>query len=237
MSESTAGFSTMSSSIAFAHNYNQWVLDWFKPYIGKRLLEVGTGQGNYAGYLKHLEEYVSVDLDEEIIARAKKENSFGKYFVCDVTSPNLKKIIDEHSLDTILCLNVVEHIKDDKKAVLNMYESLPANGHLLILVPAFQSLYSSMDQLAGHFKRYRLEDLQRLDPVMTKNCQKYAYFNPIGGVGWWFNKFRTYKTLDDDAINAQIKVFDKYIVPISKILNPVTSSFFGQSLLYVVKKS
>lgn len=226
----------MSSSIAFAHNYNRWVLEWFAPYIGKRLLEVGTGQGNYAGYLEGLDTYISIDLDEQIIERAKKDNRFGKYFLCDVTSPRLKEISEEFDVDTILCLNVVEHIKDDKKAIMNMYESLPRGGHLLILVPAFQALYSSMDELAGHFKRYRVRDLEQIDPIIADNCVKFAYFNPVGGLGWWLNKFRKYKSLDDDSINAQIRFFDKYIVPLSKRLNPITSRFFGQSLLYVLKK-
>jgi SAM-dependent methyltransferase len=62
------------------------------------------------------------------------------------------------------------------------------------------------------------------------------YFNPIGGLAWWLNRFAKHRTLDDDAVNAQIRIFDKYLLPISRMVDPLTRSFFGQSMICVARR-
>jgi hypothetical protein len=135
-----------------------------------------------------------------------------------------------------VCCNVIEHIEDDNRAVGNLANALTAGGHLLILVPALQQLYGELDRLAGHYRRYD-------KPMMLKACAgapieilELRYFNSIGGLAWWVNRFAKHRSLDAGAVNAQIRIFDKYILPISRMVDPLTRGFFGQSLICVARR-
>ncbi len=235
--ELITGFSTMTSAIEFVDNYNNWILDTFKSYIGTHLLEIGTGQGNFKKYLdKSVAQYYSADIDADVIARAKVRDPEGKYFVSDVSTPEFVDIAKKLSLDTILCVNVFEHIPAQQEAMNNMLNVLQPGGHPLIFVPAFNALYNDLDRMAGHVTRYTKDTIKMFVPSTGCQIVKMEYFNPIGGIGWWANKFKKHDNIDSKNLNAQVAIFDKYIVPLSKPLNFMTKSFFGQSLILVLKK-
>jgi len=96
-------------------------------------------------------------------------------------------------------------------------------------------LENDMDKMAGHYRRYVRKDLKQIVEKVGGKLLMNEYFNPIGGLGWYANKFMTHKDLDSPAINKQIRFFDKNIVPISKGVNPLTQSFFGQSVISVIQ--
>ncbi len=146
-------------------------------------------------------------------------------------------MVEQDEIDTVICLNVLEHIENDIIAVENMFEILKPTGHLIVFVPAFQILFSSMDEFAGHYRRYTFTTFNNLIKNLKMEILLMEYFNPIGGIGWYLNKFIKHKELDSKFINKQIKIFDKYITPVSSLINPLTSSFFGQSLLFVGEKT
>lgn len=225
----------MSSAIEFADNYNTWIVDAFKVYIGTSILEIGTGQGNFKQYFSRAKTYVSIDISQEVIERASQRDTSGKYVQADISDSKCLDKISGFKFDTALCTNVLEHIQNDQAAIHNIVQSLASGGRLLLFVPAFQSLYSDMDRLAGHHRRYNKQTIRNLfgNDVLI---EKLEYFNPIGGLGWWVNKFISHRDLDSTAINTQIKLFDQYIVPLSKFLNPFFKHWFGQSLVCVVQK-
>lgn len=231
------GFATMSSAIEYADNYNLWILGLFAEYIGQSLLEIGTGQGNFKRYLPQLQHYISTDVDAEVIARAQQRDPEGIYIQADVTAAHWGKTVGIQKIDTVLCVNVLEHIPDAPSAVHNMLQILQPGGHLLLFVPAFQALYSDMDKMAGHLKRYRKKDIKQLLRDQPAIALKLEYFNAVGGVGWWANQFFKHDNLDSQAINRQIQVFDQYVVPIAKRVDYVTSAFFGQSVIAVIQKT
>jgi len=230
------GFSTMSSAIKNADNYTRWIVSSFNKYIGDAVLEVGVGHGNYKSIIR-TKFYCSVDIDKHVIEEAQKQDINGHYIEVDVVSPSFVQKTKDIRVDTIILVNVLEHIEDDKIAINNLLSLLTSGGHLIIFVPAFQSLFSNMDNLAGHFKRYTKKSVMELMQSFNLKIIKNEYFNPIGGIGWWVNKHLKHNNLDSKIINNQIAIFDKYIVPISKMFNPITKSFFGQSLLVVIKKT
>ena len=239
MAETEAtGFSTMASSIEFADNYNTWILEKFSPYISRNVLEVGTGQGNFKRYLAKypIDYYMSMDIDAEVIERAKARNPEGNYIVADASADHFAELFDR-KYEAILMCNVLEHIEDHEKAVRNLLSILSSEGHLLLFVPALPMLYNDMDSMAGHWRRYYRSDLRKIIEKTGGKLIMNEYFNPIGGLGWWANKFMKHKDLDSPTINSQVRFFDKNIVPISKIINPITKSFFGQSLIVVIGKS
>ena len=233
---SNLGLNTMTSSIEHADNYNRWMLQIFSPFIGNDLLEIGTGYGNFRKYLPLLNQYVSIDVDAEVIARAQEMDKNAVYLAVDMADTGTIEKLEKFNFDTILCVNVLEHIKNDEQAIDNMLSLLKSGGHLLLFVPAFPALYSSMDKLAGHYRRYVKKNIRKLMDRPDCHIDRLEYFNPIGGIGWWFNKLLHHDDIDSKGVNMQVKFFDYFLVPISKKVNLVTKSFFGQSLVCVVSK-
>ena len=228
-----SGASTYSSEILNARNYTSWLLSLFKDYMGQRVLEVGLGHGGYRPFLAD-KDYTGVDIDETSIRDARQRDKTGTYFQADIVQPGFSGIVGS-DYDTIICFNVIEHIKDDEQAIKNLVSALRPGGHLLLLVPAHESLYSSMDQMAGHHRRYSASMLKRRLPKGI-DLLSISYINPVGGLGWWLNKFANHKDLDAGSINRQIILFDKYILPVSRFVGIFTKRFFGQSVICVVKK-
>ena len=212
------------------------MIDAFRPYIGKRLLEVGLGHGGYRGALPALERYVGIDIDADSIAAAERRYPGDRFLIGDITDAGLPARLAEEALDSVLCVNVLEHVEEDRAAVANLLESLRPGGHLLLFVPAFAGLYNELDRLAGHLRRYRLGDLDRLLPATGATLIEARYFNAVGGLGWWVNGLTKPRSLDDDSVNGQIAVFDRYVLPVARALDPLTRRVFGQSLVAVVRR-
>jgi len=232
-----SGAETYSSAIGDAHNYSRWVLDAFDGLIGRRVLEIGIGHGSYVDFLPPFESYLGVDIDDDSIAAAQSSRPRCEYLRSDIAAPGFLAVLDGRRFDTVLCFNVLEHIEDHGKAVANLLATLQPGGHLLLFVPAFEALYSRLDRLAGHHRRYRRPELARLVPPEMGLIVRNEYFNPVGGFGWWINKFMPHNSLNDSAVNTQVRLFDRYLLPVSRCLNPLTRSVFGQSVVFAARRS
>lgn len=231
-----SGAETYSSAIGSASNYHNWILEEFRPYLGSSVMEVGLGHGNYRNCLHNLNSYTGIDIDQESIMQAKEKFPQDRFVCVDITSDKFTDVMAE-KYDSVICINVIEHIENDAKAVQNLLSVLRPQGFLLLFVPAFESLYNDLDSLAGHHRRYHLHDSKRLLKGLNCRLVENKYFNPIGGLGWYVNKFAKHKSLNENAVNNQIVLFDRYILPISRMLNPLTKQLFGQSLITVVQKN
>ncbi|MEQ1830520.1 MAG: class I SAM-dependent methyltransferase [Pirellula sp.] len=233
-----SGFETMADSMEFADNYNRWILSKFLPVMGTSLLEIGTGQGNFKKYVDgRVANYVSLDIDEKVIERARARDPKGKYEVADISKRSCLELKARFSFDSIICVNVLEHVPDHRSGLHHMLELLEPGGHLLLFVPSFMHLYNDLDRLAGHLRRYRKRDVRDLLPVEGGfELVRCEYFNPVGAVGWLANKFAKHKNINSQNVNSQVQMFDRYLVPLSRLLNPLTSRFWGQSLVCVIRK-
>ncbi|MEW6267163.1 MAG: class I SAM-dependent methyltransferase [Thermodesulfobacteriota bacterium] len=231
-----SGAQTYSQAIVEAKNYARWVLSSFSPYWGRRLLEVGLGHGGFRELLPPDRSYIGLDLDPEIIARARARHPDDLYFQADAADPASLERLQGLNIDTVLCCNVLEHIPDDRAAVVNLLALLPPGGHLLLFVPACQALFGELDRLAGHLRRYSTRSLAALAPAESGRMVVLRYFNPLGGLGWWLNGFSKPLSLDDESVNRRIRFFDRFVLPWSRALDPLTRSFFGQSIVGVVEK-
>lgn len=220
-----------------AERYSRWIIDSFRRYFGKRVLEIGIGHGAHHRYLPAgVEAYLGVDIADDLVARAKRlypGTSFASADIGDRTA--IGKFRPGH-YDTIMCFNVIEHIEDDRQTMRNIMSILPLSGHALIFVPAFRALYGEMDRLAGHHRRYSRGALLEIIPRDLGEIVKIEYFNPVGGLGWWLNRFLRHRSLDTSTINRQVEIFDRFFLPISRLLNPATRRFFGQSIVCVVRR-
>ncbi|WP_186294141.1 class I SAM-dependent methyltransferase [Bradyrhizobium guangdongense] len=214
-----------------------WIIGTMRPYLGRDVLEVGIGHGSYYEILGKLGRYSGVDIDPENVANSKSRYPGGDFAIADICSEEFRARFAPGSVDTVVCCNVIEHIEDDSRAVANMANALSRGGHLLLLVPALQQLYGDLDRLAGHHRRYNKALMLKACAGAPIEILELRYFNPIGGLAWWINTFAKHETLDDSAVNTQIRIFDKYVLPISRMVDPLTRSFFGQSLICVARRS
>lgn len=217
--------------------YNKWILDHYHSYLSSPLLEIGLGHGAFYGYLPdHIEDYVGLDIDEALVHHAKRSYPDNQYLCQDLASDTFVSGLGNQQFHSILCFNVLEHIENHEKALKNMLDVLSPEGHILLFIPAFQALYTDLDHLAGHCRRYRIEELKLLANKCGGQIVHWSYFNFLGGLGWWLNRFVTHKSLNDASLNRQIRLFSKFLLPISKFIQPFTQKFFGQSLYVVLKK-
>ncbi len=230
------GAGTFSSAMTTAHNYMKWVLDPFRPFIGKHVLEVGMGHGGYVDNIPHLHSYTGLDIAQDLVLALQLKYPDRHYVSVDITSPVLQRELNGKKYDTVMCLNVLEHIEQDRGAIQGMIGALQSGGHLMIFVPAFQFLYSEMDKLAGHYKRYTKADFRLLFAGMPVQIVKSHYFNALGGIGWWINKLNKPKTLNDPSVNGQLAFFDKWLIPVARVFDFVMRPFFGQSLVVIIRK-
>jgi SAM-dependent methyltransferase len=229
------GADTYSTAMSEADNYINWILAVLRPYLKGPLLEIGIGHGSYATVLRDFGDYTGCDLDRTSVEEARKRFPDLEFEAADITSTDFCRRFSRR-FASVVCSNVIEHISADDVAVQNLAESLAPQGHLLIVVPAFEWLTNDLDRLAGHLRRYRVKDIERLFRLADLEPVKIDYFNPIGGLGWWANRMLPHNSLNDSAVNAQIRAFDRYVVPLSRMIDPLTKRFFGQSIIAVGKR-
>jgi SAM-dependent methyltransferase len=227
---------TFSSSMEGARNYNRWVVSAFEPFFGRSLLEIGMGHGGFYDHLPPLDAYVGLDIDDELVAHARARYPDRRFVQADVADPGLPDRLDGTRFDTVLCVNVLEHVQDDRAAVASLLRLIEPGGHLLIFVPAFRQLYTDLDRLAGHLRRYTKAEVAALADVSGAEIRRLEYFNPVGALGWWANGMKRHNSLESRAVTGQVAFFDTYVLPVSKMLNSVTRPEFGQSVVCAVRK-
>jgi SAM-dependent methyltransferase len=230
------GAETYSSAMADAKNYISWILDSFSGYLAAPVLEIGVGHGSYASVLRECGDYIGVDIDPASVEEARQRFPGLDFRTVDITSPEFVALASERKVKTIVCLNVIEHIDDDAKAVTNLARALQPGGHLLIIVPALELLYNDLDRLAGHHRRYSRDQMRSRLAEAGLDIVRCDYFNAIGGLGWLANRALRHGSLNDKAVNSQITLFDKWLVPLSRMADPATRKFFGQSVIAVGRK-
>lgn len=231
-----SGQDTYSSGIAIAHHYTEWVVSSFKPYLRGNIVEIGIGHGGYYDVLSPFGTYLGIDIDERSIRDASARFPEGRFVKADILVPGFIDDLIPGGADSVISINVLEHIPDDATALKNLVGALKLGGTLMINIPALPELYNDLDRLAGHHRRYSIGSFKRLLTGSPIQLLKLCYFNPVGGIGWWLNRFRHHESLNSHAVNRQIEIFDKYILPFSKALDPLTRRFFGQSLVCIARR-
>jgi 2-polyprenyl-3-methyl-5-hydroxy-6-metoxy-1,4-benzoquinol methylase len=222
--------------MAAAVNYFAWQARLVKPYLGRRVMEIGCGCGNFTRNILDREAVLALDTDHDCLDRIRHrfpgQNNL-RSLLCD--ADDLRSFDEARSFqaDSIVCLNVLEHIEDDRGAVASMASLLPPGGLIVLIVPAFPSLYGPIDRKLDHFRRYRRASMMKLANDCSLEIKKLHYMNFAGFFGWWFNA-RIAKREIQSA--AQIAFYDKMIVPILSRLEAAVAPPFGQSLFAVFRK-
>jgi SAM-dependent methyltransferase len=230
------GAETYSSAIADAQNYMDWLISAFRPYLKGRIVEVGIGHGHYCTLLQQYGRYLGVDIDQDSVAEARALFPTAEFAACDILDEGRLRALLPEGADAIISINVLEHIEDDARAVGNLIDALKPGGHLLLSIPALMMLYNDLDRLAGHYRRYTTARLRALLTDRPVEIVRLCYFNPIGGLGWWVNRLKRHESLNSNGVNGQIRFFDRYVVPVSRAIDPVFRPFFGQSVTCIARR-
>lgn len=225
---------TILSVIEKADKFNGWMYRTIEPFCKGRILEIGSGIGNISQFfIANKHEIVLSDLRDNYIDILKKKFQ-NEVVKIDLVDPDFDTKYSGFlgTFDTVFALNVVEHIKDDVQAIANCKKLLKDNGNLIILVPAYQSLYNNFDIELEHFRRYTAKTLK---PIILKNDLKIIKtfsFNFIGILGWYFSgNLLKKKTIPE----GQMGLFN-LLVPLFKLADIITFKKIGLSVICVSKK-
>lgn len=222
----------------FSHAKN-WKNYWsgkVRPYIGKTVLEVGAGIGtNTVNFIndESIKKWVCVEpdleLSRQIDVNLKNEKGFKKLDIVPSFLSNYKTI---DKFDTIMYIDVIEHIEKDKDELVTALSFLKEGGYLIILVPAYNFLYNDFDKAIGHYRRYSRELLKRTIPKGLKVIS-HCNLDSLGLLASVANKLflkQSYPTV------KQIKFWDSLVVSVSKIVDPLLWYKVGKSSLIICKK-
>jgi len=201
-----------------------------KFYISKNVIEVGAGCGSFARayYRKEFNTLVLTESDNANFHDLKK--IYFQFSNVKIFRSNIKNI--KKKFDTIIYFNVLEHIKNDTAEINIAISKLNKNGHLIILVPAHQNLYGSLDLAVGHYRRYSINYFAR----SFKNCKiiKLKFLDTAGFFLYYFNNLFFKKQVYPSKI--KIFIWDKFFTPLTIILDFITFYRFGKNILCVLKK-
>ena len=226
-------------------NYSGWELGFFdksknfryyqfsliKKFLKDKILEIGPGNGVLAEtYLRKYYSNISLSeldpkLNRKLVRKFKNSKNVKIY---------KKKIRNfKGKFNSIIYSDVIEHIQDDIKEVESAYSKLKKNGHLIIMVPAFQYLYSDYDKSIGHFRRYQKKRFKDLAKKNKWKIEKMIYFDSIGFLFGLMSKILNSRNQNNVKFGALIWNF---LIPLSKILDILLNNSVGKSLLCVYKK-
>lgn len=213
--------------------YNRWQYSRVAPYLGRRICEVGAGIGNISTLLHELPPDLLVLTDTDPYYREVLQGRFGsspQVVVAELTLPDqsASSRFQRYGLDTVVALNVIEHIKEDVEALRCIAGMLRRGGRAIILVPAFQALYGSLDQELGHVRRYTRRTLGDRMRLAGFRVESTFYFNLVGTLGWWLNA-RVRKVPRIPL--TQLQYFDA-LVPILRVEDHLRLPF-GQSVIAI----
>lgn len=211
-------------------NFRKYQFDLIKEFVSGNVAEIGPGNGIILKlYLDHCDKLDLFEPDKNLYS--KLNDKFSNYKKITVINDELNT--SSNIYDVILYLDVLEHIEDYEKEILKAHNALKKGGYLLINVPAFQFLYSDFDKDVGHFRRYSKKDITNLCSNYNLEINKLKYYDSIG----FFLSFLSKMTRSNYKKNFEkkIKIWDS-LIPFSRILDKIFISYFGKSLLIVIKK-
>ena len=175
--------------IGRAPRFNAWMADTIRPYCGQRVLEIGSGVGNLTKMLIPRRHFVASDVNPEYLRTLESLRAERPYLstsFCDINDLGSFPRYGE-GYDTVVCLNVLEHISDDRRALSNIKNVLGRDGRAVILVPHGMWNFGTLDKILGHIRRYTWEGLEDLARHCDMKIVKEIEFNRVGTVAWFWN--------------------------------------------------
>ncbi len=213
----------------YAVNWKKYFSKKIKNYISGDVLEVGAGMGENINYLMNpkVRSWTCLEPDKKLSDQIILQEGIKKL------NGTLADIDDLNKYDCIIYIDVLEHIENDSQEIKKASHLLKENGHLIILTPAYNFLMSHFDKEIGHYRRYNKSSLNEVIKAGNLKNEKIFYLESAGIFLLLINKFITrkkYPSLTD------IKIWDRWIIPVSKITDRLTGYQFGKTIVGIWKK-
>ncbi len=219
-----------------ANAYNTWMFEKIKPYLGPRILEIGSGIGNFTAALISTAPaaIIVTDTSSSYLQRLRDRLDGAATIrteVWDLNDPPSEHV--RGFADAAVCLNVIEHIPDDRLALRNILASLAPGGRMIVLVPAHRWLFGTIDERLGHCRRYERTELEERVREAGFEIENTLWMNATGMFGWFLNA----RVLKRQTIPAgQVDVFER-LVPIARRLDAwATPIVGGLSLICIARR-
>ena len=218
-------------AMSFALNYHRWIADEFSPYLGCCVAEVGAGTGNFSQFI--LERGAT-----KLVAFEPSSNMYPqlKDKFCSETRVETRNSIFSDGggefidhFDSVLYVNVLEHIKSDYDELLIARRTIKAGGNLLIFVPALQWLYSDLDRKFGHYRRYDKKTLCDVVKAAGFETTYVRYFDIAGIIPWYIAFVLMKKTMT----SGNVSTYDRFIVPSMRVIEGLVTPPVGKNILLV----
>lgn len=224
-----------------AVNYYRWILDFFQPFLGRKILEVGAGTGNFTTallkrYHNGIEQYTALEpepglfktMQQRLEAYPPGLVQYQKAFLADA----LRELTGKE-IDTVIYVNVLEHVEDDTEELSQAATLLNEGGYLLTFTPAMPVLYSRFDRSLGHYRRYTLPQMKHKMTKAGLRIEKAHYVDFPGFFLWWI-KYRLLK--HTTMKKSQVHLYDRLVVPLLRKLEPCRFLPFGKNIVVIGEK-
>lgn len=238
-------------SLANARNYQRWVFDAVQPYLGRRILEFGSGIGNMSQWLPADELLVLTETEPALLdlLRSRAPDYFGARvsgvrisdldLTRDASDPDRVAELERYALDTIVSFNVLEHIEDDRAALALLFDVLRASPapqrRLVSFVPAQAWALSQMDRFYGHFRRYSASRIQELSRQIAPDAElSLTPFNALGLAGWVWTTMILKRTKIDPASVRAYDAICRHTRGLDDFLCRTLRYPLGQSFVWVL---
>jgi SAM-dependent methyltransferase len=215
--------------------YNNWIVSQFLPTLTGRAVEIGAGLGTISQRL--LPAVDSLELVEPApVLAAELRKKFAHEKDVRVVHESLEDWMlgtADDSFDSIVLVNVLEHIKDDFAAARGLHRSLAVGGRLMIFVPALPFLYSKLDYIYGHYRRYTRKTLRECIAEAGFEIEKLHFVDAAGVFPWWLLNTVMGKT---SFHQPSLRVYDKFVVPVTRACESIIPLPLGKNLILIARK-
>jgi 2-polyprenyl-3-methyl-5-hydroxy-6-metoxy-1,4-benzoquinol methylase len=220
--------SAVLHSLEEATNYTEWIYSLVEPHLGDDVLEIGAGHGELTEKLQRGRAVTATDLSSRSVDRLRTR--FAEQSNVDIRLVDIAATADGRLYDSVVLVNVLEHIDDDANALEKLRASLRPGGRVCVFVPAFDGLYSTFDQRIGHRRRYRRSQLVSVLDRAGFAITDARYINTVGAVAWWIVARQLGQV---PTRHWSVSVYDRFVVPSLRRIEAGRSPRFGQSLFCV----
>jgi glycosyltransferase involved in cell wall biosynthesis len=227
--DSDAELSDVLRTLEEADNYADWIYRLIRPYLGEHVLEIGAGHGELTERLRRDAKVTATDLSKRCVdelALRFAGNDEVEVLQADVAALGA----EDRKFDSVVLINVLEHIDDDTNALADLREVLKPGGRLCVFVPAFEGLYSEFDRRIGHRRRYRRARLVSTFDRAGLGVIEARYVNTVGAVAWWLFSRQLGQV---PTQRWSVRLYDRVAVPVIRRMEEGRAPRFGQSLLCI----
>jgi SAM-dependent methyltransferase len=217
-----------------APRYRKWQIDLVSPHLGRSALEIGAGMGHFSAELAKVGLDRLVLGDTEAYALEGLRRRYANRDDIEVVELDLPGAVEiGEPVDSIVAMNVIEHIDDDVSAMRDLSAVLNPGGRLIIWVPGYPQLYGEFDRKVGHFRRHTPDTMRAHAERAGLNVQLCRPVNLLGGVSWWLAVRRGGVGYPKPSL---VWAYDNIAIPVTRTLERVVTPPFGQTVFCVAVK-